>query len=95
MRNDGGSATPVMDQLVAFHNGPIMWVITIITLFVMFLMIYILFKFSEKRNPVPSKTTHHVGLEIAWTIIPVFILLFLLFPSMKKMMRKLWVSLIY
>jgi len=77
------AATPVMEQLVAFHNGPIMWVITLITLFVMVLMIYIMFRFSEKRNPVPSKTTHHVGLEVAWTIVPVLILIFLLIPSMK------------
>ena len=77
------SASPVMDMIASFHNGPILWVITLITLLVMVLMIYILFRFSEKRNPVPSKTTHHVGLEVAWTIVPVFILLFLLFPSMK------------
>ena len=42
-----------------------------------------MWRFSEKRNPVPSKTTHHVGLEIAWTIVPVLILLVMVAPSMK------------
>jgi len=40
-------------------------------------------RFNEKANPVPSKTTHHVGLEVAWTIIPVLILLGMVGPSMK------------
>lgn len=77
------AATPVMERLVAFHNGPVMWIITAITIFVMALMIFIMVRFNEKANPVPSKTTHHVGLEIAWTLIPVLILLGMVGPSMK------------
>jgi len=46
-------------------------------------MAYIMWRFSEKRNPVPSKTTHHVGLEVAWTIVPVIILLVMVVPSMQ------------
>ena len=84
---DGGwwlqeAATPVMEDLIWLHNF-VFWIITGITLFVMVLMGYIMFRFSEKRNPVPSKTTHHVGLEIAWTIVPVLILVVMAFPSMK------------
>jgi len=67
--------TPVMENLVSFHNVYLMPIITGITLFVLVLMGYIMWRFSEKRNPVPSKTTHHVGLEVAWTIVPVLILL--------------------
>ena len=77
------SVTPVMDKLTAFHNHWVFPVITVITLFVMALMIYIMLRFNEKANPVPSKTTHHVGLEIAWTAIPVLILLVLVFPAMN------------
>jgi len=84
---DGGlwlqeAATPVMVELTKLHDF-VFWIITAITVFVMVLMGYIMFRFSEKRNPVPSKTTHHVGLEIAWTIIPVIILLVMVVPSMK------------
>ncbi len=85
---DGGigfqePVTPVMEKLVSFHNGMIMPIIVGITLFVVILMGYIMWRFSEKRNPVPSKTTHHVGLEVAWTIAPVLILLVMVVPSMQ------------
>ena len=77
------AATPVMEKLVAFHNGMILPIIIAITLFVVVLMGYIMWRFSEKRNPEPSKTTHHVGLEVAWTIVPVLILLVMVVPSMQ------------
>lgn len=76
------AATPVMEELIWLHNF-VSWIILAITLFVMVLMGYIMFRFSAKRNPVPSKTTHHVGLEVAWTIIPVIILLVMVVPSMR------------
>ena len=77
------AVTPVMEKLVGFHNNMIMPIIVFITLFVVVLMGYIMWRFSEKRNPEPSKTTHHVGLEVAWTIIPVLILLVMVVPSMQ------------
>lgn len=76
------SATPVMDELLKVHNL-VFWIICIITAFVTFLMLYIMIRFREKANPVPSKTTHHVGLEIAWTIAPVIALLIMVVPSMQ------------
>ena len=77
------SATPVMEEIAKFHNGMIMPIITVITLFVLALMIYIMFRFNEKANPVPSKTSHNTLIEIIWTIVPVAILLVMVFPSMK------------
>lgn len=84
---DGGwwlqeSATPVMDELTKLHSF-VFWIITAITLFVMVLMGWIMFRYSAKRNPVPSKTTHHVWLEVAWTIVPIIILLVMVVPSMR------------
>jgi len=76
------AATPVMQELISLHNF-VSWIILGITLFVTVLMAYIMWRFSAKRNPVPSKTTHHVGLEVAWTIIPVIILLIMVVPSMR------------
>ena len=58
-------------------------IITAITVFVIVVMGFIMVRFREKANPVPSKTTHHVGLEIAWTIVPVLILLYMVAPSFK------------
>ena len=60
------SATPVMDNIVWFHNF-LFWLITIITLFVLVLLVLVVVKFNAKANPVPSRTTHHTGLEVAWT----------------------------
>jgi len=76
------SASPVMDELTKVHNI-VMVIITVILAVVMVLMIYIMIRFREKANPVPSKTTHHVGLEVAWTLVPVLILLFMVVPSMQ------------
>jgi len=76
------AATPVMEELTWLHNF-VFIIITIITLFVMVLMGYIMFRFSAKRNPVPSKTTHHVWLEVGWTIVPILILLVMVVPSMR------------
>jgi cytochrome c oxidase subunit 2 len=58
-------------------------VIGLITLFVLALLIIVIVKFNEKANPTPSKTTHHVGLEIAWTLIPALILVGIAIPSFR------------
>jgi cytochrome c oxidase subunit II len=47
------------------------------------LMVYTMVRFREGANPTPSKTTHHVGLEVAWTVIPIFILVVIAIPSFK------------
>lgn len=75
-------ASPVMEQINDFHNL-LMVVITLITLFVLALLLYVAVKFNEKANPVPSKTTHHTALEVAWTVIPIVILLVITVPSFK------------
>jgi cytochrome c oxidase subunit II len=54
-----------------------------ITLFVMGLLLYVVFRFNEKANPVPSKVTHHTGIEIAWTVLPILILVAIAIPSFR------------
>jgi cytochrome c oxidase subunit II len=76
------AATPVAEFIHSFHNALVV-TITVITLFVLALLILVSFKFSAKKNPVPSQTTHHVGLEIAWTLIPVLILVVIAIPSFR------------
>lgn len=75
-------ATPVMHEIVAFHNfvNPI---IILITIFVLALMLYCMWRFSEKRNPTPSATTHNTLLEVAWTVVPILILVAIAIPSFK------------
>ncbi|HIM20597.1 MAG TPA: hypothetical protein EYM28_08355, partial [Rhodospirillales bacterium] len=76
------SATPVMDDIVEFHNL-LLVIEVIIVLFVLGLMVYICVKFNAKANPVPSKTTHNSLLEVAWTVIPIIVLIVIAVPSMK------------
>ena len=77
-----GAATPVMKYIVWFH-GYVMWFIVPITLFVMLLLLYVIFRFNKKANPVPSKVTHHTGIEIAWTVIPILVLVAIAIPSFR------------
>jgi cytochrome c oxidase subunit II len=76
------SASPVMEFTSDLHTA-LVWIITIISLFVLGLLIAVMVKFNEKANPVASRTTHHTGLEIAWTIIPVLILVGIAIPSFR------------
>lgn len=76
------AVTPVAERINSFHDI-LLWVITLITIFVLLLLLWVMFRYSEKRNPNPSKTTHNVGLELAWTVIPVLILIGIAFPSFR------------
>ena len=83
-----GSASPVMDNIIWFHNF-LLWLITAITLFVLLLLIIVAVKFNAKANPVPSKTTHNTLIEVAWTIIPVLILVGIAVPSFRLLFQEL------
>jgi cytochrome c oxidase subunit 2 len=76
------AVTPVMERIASFHSV-LLYIITAITIFVMLLLLWVMFRYSEKRNPNPSKTTHNVVLELAWTVIPVLILIGIAFPSFR------------
>jgi cytochrome c oxidase subunit 2 len=82
------SASPVMDNITWFHNF-LFWLITIITLFVLALLIIVMVKFNAKANPIPSKTTHNTLIEVAWTIIPVLILVGIAVPSFRLLFQQL------
>lgn len=82
------AATPVMEQIRWFHNVLVNPIIVVITLFVMALLLYVIYRFSEKNNPVPSKLTHHTGLEVAWTVLPILILVVIAIPSFKLLFEQ-------
>lgn len=73
--------TPVMHQITDFHHF-MLYIITPITVLVMGLLLYVIIRFNSKANPEPSKVTHHWGLEIAWTVLPAVIVLFIAIKSM-------------
>ena len=74
------SASPIMDQISSLFHV-VNTIIIVITLFVLVLMLWVMFRFNEKRNPVPSRTTHNTMLEVAWTIVPILILVGIAIPS--------------
>jgi cytochrome c oxidase subunit 2 len=75
-------------DVTRFHYW-LLWLITIISLFVAGLLVWTVVRFNERRNPVPSRTTHHTGLEIAWTVVPVLILVAIAIPSFRILREQL------
>ena len=82
------SASPVMDNITWFHDF-LSVLITVITLFVLALLVIVVVKFNAKSNPVPSRTTHNTLIEVAWTLIPVLILVGIAVPSFRLLFEEL------
>lgn len=76
------AATPVMDNITWFHNL-LLYLITIISIFVLVLLAIVAVRFNARTNPTPTKTTHNTLLEVAWTVIPVLILVTIAVPSFR------------
>jgi cytochrome c oxidase subunit II len=74
--------TPIMERVESLHDL-LLVIITLISIFVLMLLVYAMWRFHASRNPVASTTTHHTGLEIAWTIIPILILVLIAVPSFR------------
>lgn len=75
-------ASPVMEQLVGLHDGLLIMCFAI-SLFVLFLLLYVMIRFNKKANPKPSKTTHNALIEVIWTVIPILILVAIIIPSWR------------
>jgi cytochrome c oxidase subunit II len=79
--------TEVARDIQFFHNSILMPIITLISLFVLGLLGYVIYRFNEKANPTPSRTTHNTLLEVAWTVLPVMVLVVIAaysFPLLTK-----------
>lgn len=79
--------TEIARDIGVFHDL-LFWIITVITIFVSVLLFYTIWRFRESANPEPSKTTHHTMLEVAWTIIPILILLVIAIPSFNLLYKQ-------
>jgi cytochrome c oxidase subunit 2 len=80
--------TPVMDNIIWFHDL-LLWVIAAITIFVLVLLLLVVVKFNARANPVPSRTTHNTAIEVAWTVVPVLILVMIAVPSFRLLFYQL------
>ncbi|HKY17970.1 MAG TPA: cytochrome c oxidase subunit II [Rhizomicrobium sp.] len=76
------AASPVMEQIGDFHRL-LLFIIVAVCLFVLALLVWIVVKYRAAANPVPSKVHHNTLLEVAWTLIPVIILVFIAVPSFR------------
>ncbi len=81
------AASPIAHELHSFYNLT-NTIIIAIAVFVLILLLYVMFRFNDRRNPTPSTTTHHTLLEVAWTVIPILILVVIAIPSFKLLMNQ-------
>lgn len=80
--------TELARDVVIFHNW-LLWIITIITVFVGALLLICIFRYNEKKNPTPSRTSHNTMIEVAWTVIPILILVGIAIPSFRILREQL------
>ena len=84
------SASPVMDNIIWFHDF-LLYIISGIAGFVLVLLVVVMVRFNARTNPSPSRTTHNTLIEIAWTLSPIVILMVLAVPSFKLLVLHLTV----
>jgi len=76
------AASPVMLRIEDFHNL-LLAIIVAVCLFVAALLIWVMVRYNQRANPVASKTHHNTALEVAWTLLPVAILVAIAIPSFR------------
>ena len=81
-------ASPVMEDVVGFHDL-VLVIVTAITLFVLALLVIVMVKFNARANPTPSRTTHNTLVEVLWTVVPVLILVAIALPSFRILFKQL------
>ena len=82
------SVTPVMDNIVWFHEY-LLYLITAIAGFVLVLLLIVIVRFNARANPLPSRTTHNTLIEVTWTMVPVLILVAIAIPSFRLLFFQL------
>ncbi|WP_369025593.1 cytochrome c oxidase subunit II [Qipengyuania sp. RANM35] len=79
--------SPTGDFAHGLHIG-LVWVMAIISAFVLLLFIIVIVRFNAKANPVPSKTSHNTLIEVIWTVVPALILLGIAIPSITLISKQ-------
>jgi cytochrome c oxidase subunit 2 len=79
MQRSGG---PLKTEIIDLHNE-VLVLITLITLFVAALLVWVMWRYNAKRNPVPSQTSHNTVIEVLWTVVPILILVVMAIPSFR------------
>jgi cytochrome c oxidase subunit 2 len=74
--------TPVAEAIYAFHDL-VTIIITLIALFVLGLLIWVIVRYNERANPKPATFSHNTTIEVVWTVVPILILLVIAIPSFR------------
>lgn len=80
--------TAIGEEALWMHNDVLMPIITVISLFVLALLIWVVVRYRAAANPTPSRTTHNTMIEVVWTLAPVLILLVIAVPSIQLLARQ-------
>ena len=75
--------TPIGEEAAWFHNWILMPAITVISIFVLVLLLWVIVRYRRAANPTPTRTTHNTLLEVVWTLVPVIILVVIAIPSIR------------
>jgi cytochrome c oxidase subunit 2 len=74
------AASPIAEMIHRFNNG-LLILVTVIALFVLILLLYVMIRFNARVHPVPSKISHNTLIEVIWTVVPILILVGIAVPS--------------
>ena len=77
-----GAASPVAQEIQKLYDL-VNIIIVAIAVFVALLLVYVMYRFSERANPTPSESTHNTLLEVTWTVVPILILVAIAIPSFR------------
>lgn len=80
--------SPLGEYAHWIHDGVLMPIIVIITIFVLILLLWVMAKYNKRANPVASKTSHNTFIEVVWTLVPVLILVGIAVPSIDLLAKQ-------
>ncbi|MCC4244099.1 cytochrome c oxidase subunit II [Stappia indica] len=82
------AATEVMEDITWFTDFTLV-IVTIITLFVLALLVWCIMRFNSKANPTPSRTSHNTFIEVVWTLVPILVLVMISIPSFRLLYKQI------
>ena len=82
------AASQIRRDVISFHDLILLPIITAITLLVLGLLIVVMIRFNKKANPTPARFSHNTPIEVAWTVVPVLILMFIAIFSFKLLFEE-------
>ena len=70
-------------ELLRWSEAFLIWLMALVTIFVAALLGFVMWRYRASRSPVASRVSHHTALEVAWTVLPVLILVVIAIPSFR------------